>query len=137
MEAKVTTSEFEQRVASLSLGGFGPGLPRKRRDRQILLKSVAVRLGHGRSYSEADINDALQSWLDGMGPGARMDHVSLRRYLIDERYVTRDAGGATYEICQSESLRSVFEPEVDSVDSFRVVSDARADQDRRRRDRAA
>ena len=137
MEAKITASEFEERVASLTLGGFGPGLPRKRRDQRILLKSVAVHLGHGSSYSETEINDALQSWIDGMGSGVRMDHVSLRRYLIDEGYVTRDAAGRTYEVCRSESLHSTFELDVDDVDPLRVVRDARAEHALRRRERAA
>lgn len=137
METAITASEFERRVTLLSLSGFGPGLPRKRRDRHIFLKSVTLVLGHGHSYNEASINEALLSWLGAMGPGARMDHVSLRRYLIDEGYVTRDPAGRVYDVRPSEAAHSLFEPEVDGVDPLEIVRVARAEQEERRRLRRA
>ncbi|MBN1461411.1 MAG: DUF2087 domain-containing protein [Armatimonadetes bacterium] len=132
MDAVVTSSEFERRVASLGLGGFGPGLPRKQRDRHILLKSVALVLGHGRSYTEPEINEVLQSWLDAIGPNARMDYVSLRRCLVDEGYVTRDPAGRVYAVRPSDAGRFMFEVEVDSVDPIEIVRSARAEREGRR-----
>jgi hypothetical protein len=95
METAIDTGEFERRMVALCLGGVGPALPRRRRDRHILLKSAVLLLGHGRAYTEAAINGLLESWLDAVGPAVRLDHVSLRRHLIDQGYVVRDPAGET------------------------------------------
>ena len=133
MEKTITTPEFERRMAALCLGGLGPAMPRKRRDRHILLKSVALLLGHGREYTEAALNDVLKSWLEAVGRGVRIDHVSLRRYLIDEGYVTRDSAGRVYEVCTSDAVPGLFEPELNGVDPLVAVREARAEQKERRR----
>ena len=137
VDKTITTPEFERRMAALCLGGFGPSMPRKQRDRHILLKSVVLLLGHGREYSEAALNDTLKSWLEAVGPGVRVDHVSLRRYLIDEGYATRDSAGHAYTICASAAGPDLFEPELDGIDPLEAVRQARAEQEERRRRRWA
>ena len=133
METTICTREFEQRMIALCLGGVGPALPRRRRDRHILLKSVVLLLGHGRAYTEAAINDLLESWLDAVGPAVRLDHVSLRRHLIDRGYVVRDPAGGTYQVCPSQARRCLFEPGVDDVNPLAAVRAARAEREERRR----
>ena len=135
METKIGTCEFERRMVALCLGGVGPGLPRRQRDRHILLKSVVLVLGHGRSYTEAAINDLLESWLDAVGPAVRLDHVSLRRHLIDQGYVERDAAGEGYRVCPSQTPGRVFEPGVDEVNPLAAVRAARVEREERRRGR--
>ncbi|MBN2566315.1 MAG: DUF2087 domain-containing protein [Candidatus Eisenbacteria bacterium] len=128
----ITREEFEERIAALCTGGVGPGLPRKRRDRNILLRGVVLVLGHGRTYTEPALNDALESWLEAVGPAVRIDHVSLRRYLIDEGYVTRDAAGREYRVCASEERSDLFEPAVDHADVLAAVRAAAAERAERR-----
>ena len=135
METEITTGEFQRRIAALCLGGVGPSLPRRRRDRHILLKSVALLLGHGGSYTEARINAVLKAWLEAMGPSVRLDHVSLRRHLIDEGYVVRDRAGRTYEVCPSQASSGLFEPALEHVDPLESVRTARAEREERRRRR--
>ena len=134
-ETTITTGEFARRMAELCLGGVGPGLPRRRRDRHILLKSVALLLGHGSKYTEATINDVLKSWLEAMGPSVRLDHVSLRRHLIDEGYVVRDPAGRTYEVSPSQAPRALFESALEYVDPLEAVRAARTEREERRRRR--
>jgi len=131
-QTAITSSEFERRIAALCLGGVGPGLPRKRRDRRILLKGVALLLGHGRAYTESSLNAVLESWLAAAGPAVRFDHVSLRRYLIDEGYVARDVAGSEYRVCLSSEWSDLFEREVDDVDVLETVRAAVAERDERR-----
>jgi hypothetical protein len=129
----ITASEFEQRVTNLCLGGVGPGLPRKRRDRHILLKAAAMVLGQGSEHTEAGINEVLESWLSSLGPAVRLDHVSLRRYLIDEGYVERDLAGSVYRVRGAEAQPERFECAVESLDSVEMVQRAAADREERRR----
>jgi hypothetical protein len=133
VDKPITTPEFERRLRVLCLSGFGPSLPKRRRDRLIILKSVVLSLGHGREYSEAEVNDALRSWLAAVGPGIRVDHVSLRRHLVDEGYITRDAAGHLYTVCASEGSPGEFEPMVDEVDTLGAVRQAQEEREERRR----
>jgi len=131
-ETPITSGEFESRITALCIGGVGPGLPRKRRDRHILLKSVSLALGHGREYTESSLNAALETWLAAVGPAVRMDHVSLRRYLIDEDYVVRDVAGRRYRVRSSRESSTLFEPGVDHVDVLGAVRAAAAQREERR-----
>lgn len=135
VQTTIGTCEFEQRMVALCLGGVGPGLPRRQRDRHILLKSVALVLGHGRAYTEAAMNRLLESWLAAAGPSVRLDHVSLRRYLIDQGYVLRDSAGDTYRVCPSQTPDCLFEPAVDDVNPLAAVRAARVEREERRRSR--
>ncbi|MBD3348998.1 MAG: DUF2087 domain-containing protein [Candidatus Eisenbacteria bacterium] len=128
----IAAPEFRQRVADLCLGGVGPGLPRRRRDRHILLKAAAMELGQGREYAEGVVNRVLESWLEALGPAVRMDHVSLRRYLIDEGYVVRDNAGSVYRVRAAGAQPEEFESEVESLDALEIVRRALTDRERRR-----
>lgn len=132
-ETRISTREFERRMIALCLGGVGPALPRRWRDRHIFLRSVALLLGDGRVYTEPEINRLLTSWLDAVGPDVRLDHVSLRRHLVDEGYVVRDPAGRTYEVRSSQEQRLLFEPGVDNADPLAAVRTARAEREERAR----
>lgn len=64
------------------------GLPAQRGRRVAVLEHVAQSFQPGVDYSEAEVNAALTEWCDGSG----VDHVSVRRYLVDEGLLRR-AGG--------------------------------------------
>ena len=124
--------EFERKIAELCLGGVGPGLPRKSRNRHILLKAAAMAIGQGSQRTEKEINELLASWLDALGPTVRLDHVSLRRHLIDEGYVERDPAGAVYNIHNPDSQPVQFEPAVEAFDTIQVLRRASEERERKR-----
>lgn len=65
------------------------GLPAQRGRRRVVLEHLTERsFEPGVRYPERAVDDALRPWCDG---GA-VDHVALRRYLIDERLLSRDHG---------------------------------------------
>lgn len=64
------------------------GLPAQRTKRLILLDYVAQSFEPGTSYPEREVNATLKAWTDGGG----VDHVSLRRHLVDERLLHREDG---------------------------------------------
>jgi hypothetical protein len=60
-------------------------LPAKRTRRRLLLDQVAQAFEPGRRYPEAEVDQILKAVFD--------DHCALRRYLIDEQFMSRTAAG--------------------------------------------
>jgi hypothetical protein len=58
-------------------------MPRRGRKRRIVLEHLAGWFEPGRRYSEAEVNDRLRV--------AHPDVAALRRYLVDEELLDRDA----------------------------------------------
>lgn len=64
-------------------------LPAQRGRRRVLLEHIAERsFEPGVRYPERAVDDALRAWCEG----GEADHVSLRRYLIDDMLLARDHG---------------------------------------------
>jgi hypothetical protein len=124
-EQAITIREFGDRLNVFCGGGGGLELPRKPRDRHILCLSIAQVLNLGRSYSEPQLNAALMEWLADVGRTIEIDHVTLRRYLVDAGYLRRAATGAVYTVCLPSSEEVEFEPGVLDIDPVAVVQAAR------------
>lgn len=95
----VTLPEFERRFVSLVLGGRS--MPKKQLDQHVLLFSATIALDPRQSYSEKDLNALLQAWSEEFGGHFGLDHVTLRRYLVDAGYLLRDDSGAAYTLGES------------------------------------
>jgi hypothetical protein len=65
-------------------GGRFARLPARRGQRRVILEYVVQRFRADRQYAEAEVNELLKPLYD--------DHVSLRRYLVDEGLLERNAG---------------------------------------------
>jgi hypothetical protein len=124
-EQMITAAQFEERLAAICLGGAGSAFPRRLRDRHILYRSVIQRLDHARKYPEAELNDALQRWLLDIGTCLEIDHVTLRRYLIDEGYLSRDANGNAYQVNPAGHAAMEFESSIAAIDPFTVIQVAK------------
>jgi hypothetical protein len=59
-------------------------LPVRAAQRRVVLEYIAGRFDRNVAYLEADVNELLGRYHD--------DYASLRRYLVDERLLTRSAG---------------------------------------------
>ena len=57
----------------------------KRTRRRLLLDQVAQAFEPGRKYPEAAVDEVLKAIFD--------DHCALRRYLVDEAFMSRSAAG--------------------------------------------
>jgi hypothetical protein len=66
-------------------GGRITAVPAKRPRRRLLLNEVAQAFEPGRRYPESAVNEILKSVFD--------DHCTLRRYLVDEAFLSRTAAG--------------------------------------------
>jgi hypothetical protein len=60
-------------------------VPAKRTRRRQLLDQVAQAFEPGREYPEAVVDEILKAIFD--------DHCALRRYLVDESFMSRTAAG--------------------------------------------
>lgn len=69
-------------------GGRLLGLPANRSRRIIVLEHLAQSFEPGVDYPERQVNEVLAAWSAGSG----VDHVSLRRYLVDEDLLRREGG---------------------------------------------
>ena len=130
----VTAQEFAERL-SLLCGAAHAGLPRRRRDRHILLRSIVGTLNANAPYTEQLLNDALKDWISEVGAGIGVDHVTLRRYLVDAGYLRRDSRGATYEVNSAGNGEVAFDPEVAGLDPAAIVRAARERAAVRKRER--
>ena len=118
----ITASQFTDRFVSLVLAGRE--LPKKPLDRHILLLSSILKLEPGRKYSEKELNEELQIWVIHFGRSFGLDHVTLRRYLIDEKVLIRDPAGGTYELA-ADGLPYTFDESIRALDLEKLVAEAK------------
>lgn len=64
------------------------GIPAQRSKRLHVLEHLAQSFEPGVDYPEKQVDAVLREWAQGSG----VDHVTLRRYLVDEDLLRRDAG---------------------------------------------
>ena len=99
MSELITADEYARRIAVwCGKGRSYDQLPRKQKDRWILLHALSRVVGEDESLSEAMINVRIEGWLAGIGKTIRMDPVSLRRELIDRGFLERDRAGTSYRV---------------------------------------
>ncbi|MFD0206621.1 MULTISPECIES: DUF2087 domain-containing protein [Saccharothrix] len=63
-------------------------LPAQRGRRRAVLEQVSTAFEPGRRYPERDVVEVLKRWCDG----GEVDHVTVRRYLVDEGLLSRADG---------------------------------------------
>jgi hypothetical protein len=104
-----TRSETERTLRRLLANGPLTGLPSRRDDVELLLQLAAARFESGRAYGEKDVNQALRQWLATFSEPYGIDHVSLRRELVDARLLVRDTSGSEYRLNPRRMRRDVAE----------------------------
>jgi hypothetical protein len=131
-QAAISSDEFKKRLAQLCLSSRTAELPRRQRDRHILLKALSLRFEPGRFYTEPEVNRVIENWLNQVGQSLEIDHVTLRRTLIDEAYLTRAPAGEAYQVGRPSEVRFVFSEDVKTVDAEAVIREAIHEITRRR-----
>ncbi|WP_109507458.1 DUF2087 domain-containing protein [Nocardioides speluncae] len=91
------TAESDQSVLRRFVAEDGQllSIPSKRTKRLVVLDHVAQAFEPGLTYDEKQVNEALATY--------HPDFAALRRYLVDEQFLTREAGvywrsGGTVEV---------------------------------------
>ena len=120
--SQIETSQFKNRFVSLIMGG--QGFPKKHVDRHILFISAALGLEPQRQYTESELNDELRKWTARFGSPVNLDHVTLRRFLVDEGYIRRDTAGGSYELATTD-WPYTFDQSIKTLDLEGLIDEAR------------
>ncbi len=133
MTDRISRDQFVARLQELCLKSSIVGLPRRSRDRHVLLKSVVLTLNSQIGYSEPEIDDKLAYWLVDVSRSIDLDRVTLRRWLVDEGYLERDRGGSSYRVGAGGLGEKMFAAGVESVDVYRVIGEGMKEIQEKRR----
>jgi hypothetical protein len=117
------------RFAALSVRtGLSLGLLHSSRvaDFNLMLAVAAQSFAPGRSYSEKDVNDILRGWLAREGAILAVDHVELRRWLVDCRVLARDDYGHAYALAAPAPEIAALVSALSGVDLAALAAAARA-----------
>jgi hypothetical protein len=77
------------------------------------------------------VNERLEAWLEKVSEPYGIDHVTMRRLLVDSRLLTRTTSGSNYQVNDTRL------PEIDAVRKFDPESIlAEVIEERKRRKRA-
>jgi len=107
-------------------------LPLRHADEALLLRMAAARFEAGRPYREAEVNEVLERWLGTFCEPQGVDHVTLRRRLVDMRLLVRDTAGAEYRLAPGLG-RELAADETLKEDPARVLDEIREERETRKR----
>lgn len=128
----IGVEEFIERLCRLGADRGPRRFPRRRRDRQILMKSIVMLLDSARTYSEPEVNELLLTWKRDVAPAIETDHVMLRRLLVDYGHLERTADGTTYRM-GFPPTPVAFDFEIDGIDQRAMIAAYREEARRRPR----
>ena len=130
----ISIEEFAERLLHLGAGRDPRPMPRKRRDREILMKSLLMTLDSEAVYSEREVNELIEAWKSDGAPALETDHVTVRRMLVDYGLLERTPDGGRYRV-GFPPRPLAFDLEVDELDVRATVAAYREQQARRPRRR--
>jgi len=128
----ITQDQFIATIVNLCVRGAAKDMPRKMQDRHVLLKSVALTMEKGYKYSAQEVNLHLKAWLSDIGKSLTIDHVSLRRFLIDEGYLAKNPEGTSYWVSSPVFTLVFFAPEVEKLVINDIILEARVVQEQKK-----
>jgi len=104
-------------------------------DFHLLLAAASRAFAAGRAYSERDVNDILRRWLAQEGSMLAVDHVELRRWLVDCHVLLRDDYGRAYALGQPVAEIAEVAVALSGADLAQIAVDARARDAKAREER--
>jgi hypothetical protein len=90
-------TDVRRALKRLLVNGKLTGWPRRPADAALLVALAAGKL-EPRELAEREVNEALKAWLATFCEPFGIDHVTLRRALVDARYLVRDSAGKSYRV---------------------------------------
>jgi len=130
----VTREIFKKRLVDLCLRSGLAGFPKDHVNQHILFKSAVLTIGEPGSLTEREVNEKLIFWLSHISRIKEIDHITLRRRLVDTGYLTRNNDGSCYQVSPSGSGQQLFDHTVDQLDILEVINSGREEIDRRKRE---
>lgn len=104
----------------------------------MLLFSLRREFAVSRTYAEHEVNERIKHWLQSVGGMLEVDHVEMRRWLVDLAILARDAYGHAYQLAPAPARLRALDTELAQIDFAREFADASArDADKRAARKAA
>jgi hypothetical protein len=133
-QTNVSLDLFTKKFADLCLKGGMSGMPKDELDQHILLKSMAITFETGVSYAEQEVNEKLAFWINKITNIQGLDHVSLRRRLVDAGYLLRSPDGSSYQVTATGPYQPTFDPAIAGVELAAVLQQRKAEIERRKQE---
>ncbi len=128
----IDKQQTEKVLRRLLKGGVMKRIPRNRTDAEIFLALAASTFDPRITYSETEVNEHLLEWMTEFFCTAAIDHVTVRRYLVDFYFLLRDASGTSYRTNQT-IINKVIEPAARTIQLRYVLEDVQREKERRKR----
>ena len=100
-----------------------------------MLAAAGCGIAPDETLSERDVNERLKSFLEGAGAMLAVDHVELRRWLVDNAVLVRDGFGREYSRGQPRAEIDEAMRELAGTDLRKLVGEARSRDAARRAER--
>ena len=119
--------------------GLTPGtlLDASPEDFHLLLLSLRRVFAMSRDYTEGEVNELIANWLASAGGMLDVDHVELRRWLVDITILSRDAYGRAYSVAPLPAQLSRLDADIAKLDFAREFADANTRESQKRAARKA
>jgi hypothetical protein len=122
-----------QALRRLLANGRLTAIPKRPADQELIVVLAASQIDAHRGLLEGEVNEQLKTWLETISEPFGIDHVTLRRMLVDSRLLTRSRSGSVYQI-NLERLG-----EIDAIKGIApadVLAQVRNERDLRKRQHA-
>lgn len=126
-----TKEEVEHLLRKLFNGGAIERVPKSRKDAEVFLALAAAQVESQALLTESELNEQLSQWLVGVADPDALDHVTLRRYLVDHAFLLRDTQGLQYQTNQAVISRYI-KADARTVQPSEVCAAVAQDRERRR-----
>lgn len=130
----ITKELFAKRITDLCLKSGMSGLPKDETDQHILLKSMAMTIGSSVQISEQEINEKLAYWINNISQIKDLDHVTLRRRLVDTGYLVRSKDGSSYQTVDGSPYQPTFEAGISDVNIPEIIRTKKEENERRKQE---
>ena len=128
----ISKQQTEKLLRRLLKGGVMKRMPRNRKDTEVFLALAASSLDPQDAYSESEINEHLIEWMADFTRPSALDHVTVRRCLIDHYFLLRDQSGSSYTTNQT-IINKVIDPAARSIQPRYIFEDVQREREQRKR----
>jgi hypothetical protein len=111
-----------------------PGWPGREGDAKLLKGLAACRFVPGERYTEKQASTLLREWLAGFCAPGGLDHVTMRRELVDAGLLERDKAGTSYAFNETR-VGDFVAADARLLDPATVLEAVRRERESRKRER--
>jgi hypothetical protein len=122
--------EAHQALKRLLANGPLAAVPKRPSDQRLLAALAASNFEPRRDYREREVNEILEAWLRTFCGPRGIDHVTLRRLLVDSRLLSRTASGSAYRLNPEKYGQAAS---LAAIAPARVLAEIRGERESRRR----